>query len=139
MRFQVPQFINIEDKIFGPFTAKQFVYLAGGAGLCYMIYKFLPFFIAVILIILVTAFVASLAFIKINNKPFIFTLEAAVKYFFGSKLYLWRKNTDNKQPTTNNKQEDARSLEASDIAPRLSESKLKELTWSLDVKKEIKR
>ncbi len=33
MRFEVPQFIDVEDKIFGPFTFKQFLYLAGGAGL----------------------------------------------------------------------------------------------------------
>ena len=32
MRFQVPQFIEIESKIFGPLTFKQFIYLAGGGG-----------------------------------------------------------------------------------------------------------
>jgi len=42
MRFKVPQFIDIEDKIFGPFSFKQFVYLAGGAGLCYIFFKTLP-------------------------------------------------------------------------------------------------
>ena len=38
MRFEVPQFIEIEDKIFGPFTWKQFVYLAGGVGLAAVIF-----------------------------------------------------------------------------------------------------
>ena len=32
MRFEVPQFVDIEDKIFGPLTFKQFIYIAGGAG-----------------------------------------------------------------------------------------------------------
>jgi len=32
MRFEVPQFIEVEDKIFGPFTWKQFIYLMGGEG-----------------------------------------------------------------------------------------------------------
>ena len=33
MMFSVPQFIDVEDKIIGPLTLKQFIYLAGGAGL----------------------------------------------------------------------------------------------------------
>ena len=39
MQFKVPQFLDIEDKIFGPFTFKEFVYLAGGAGLCFILYR----------------------------------------------------------------------------------------------------
>ena len=39
MQFKVPQFIDVEDKLFGPVTFKEFVYLAGGAGLIYVIYK----------------------------------------------------------------------------------------------------
>ena len=32
MQFQVPQFIEIEDKIIGPFTGRQFAFLLGGFG-----------------------------------------------------------------------------------------------------------
>ena len=138
MRFQVPQFIGIEDKVFGPFTVKQFVYMAGGAGICYVAYKFLPFLIAIIFIIPLGALALALAFVKVNNKPFIFTLEAAVKYFIGNKLYLWRK-TEKKErgKDVRSSNNNATSLEASDFAPRLGESKLKEITWSLDINKNI--
>ena len=47
MRFEVPQFIEVEDKIFGPFTWKQFIYLAGGAGAAVTLYLMLPFFLFV--------------------------------------------------------------------------------------------
>ena len=40
MQFQVPQFIEIEDKIIGPFTVKQFIYLVGGAGMDFIILKY---------------------------------------------------------------------------------------------------
>ena len=53
MRFQVPQFIDIEDKIFGPLTFKQFVYLAGGGGLAFLIYKSVPFMLALPLMLAV--------------------------------------------------------------------------------------
>jgi hypothetical protein len=44
MRFQVPQFTDVEDKIVGPLTLKQFVYLAGAGGGCIILYSFLPAF-----------------------------------------------------------------------------------------------
>ncbi|MFM2424198.1 MAG: hypothetical protein RLZZ70_589, partial [Candidatus Parcubacteria bacterium] len=33
MQFEVPQFIEIEDKIFGPLTWKQFLYVGGGLSM----------------------------------------------------------------------------------------------------------
>ncbi len=132
MRFQVPQFIDVEDKIFGPFTAKQFVYMTGGAGLCYVIYKFLPLFLAIILIAPIAGLAVALAFLKINGKPFAFIMEAGFKYYIGSKLFLWRKETKKPEENRNNA---PTILQASDVAsPRLSESKLKDISWKLDVK-----
>ena len=51
MRFQTPQFIEIEDRIFGPLTLKQFIYLAGSAGLAFLFYRTLPLILAIWLII----------------------------------------------------------------------------------------
>ncbi len=92
MRFEVPQFIEIEDKIIGPLTWKQFVYLAGGAGILIVLYLTLPFTFFVILALPLGAFSASLAFHKVNNRPFSIFLESFVNYFTKNKLYLWRKS-----------------------------------------------
>ena len=91
MRFEVPQFIEVEDKIFGPFTWKQFVYLAGGAGAAFILFLFFPFFIALILAAPVAALVAALAFYPVNNRPFAIFLESVTTYFTKSRLYLWKK------------------------------------------------
>nr|HPI66783.1 PrgI family protein [Candidatus Paceibacterota bacterium] len=72
MQFRVPQFIDIEDKLFGPLTFKQFIYLAGGAGLVFVIYKTIPLVFAIFLMIPVAGLAAALAFYKPNGKPFIF-------------------------------------------------------------------
>src|SRR5690349_5196946 len=90
MRFQVPQFIEVEDKIFGPLTIKQFIYLAGGAGLSVIFYLFFKLLIGLLFIIPIMSFSLALAFYKVNNKPFVFVLEAAFKYIMNPKLYLWR-------------------------------------------------
>jgi len=91
MRFEVPQFIEIEDKIFGPLTWRQFVYVAGGAGLAAVLFFVTPLIIFVLIGIPVAGLTFLLGFYPVNNRPFSDFLEAAVKYFKGTKLYLWRK------------------------------------------------
>lgn len=91
MRFEVPQFIDIEDKIFGPFTWKQFVYLGGGAGLATVLFFTAPFIVFVLIGIPVGALTFLLGFYPINNQPFSRFLEAMVYYFKNHKLYFWRK------------------------------------------------
>ncbi len=91
MRFEVPQFIDIEDKIFGPFTWKQFVYLLGGAGACFILFVTLPFVLFVVAAAPIIALSAGLAFYQVNNRPFVVLLEAFFSYFTGARLYLWQK------------------------------------------------
>ncbi len=129
MRFQVPQFIEIEDKIVGPLTLKQFLYLAGSVGMSIIAYRFLPLIVAIIVIACVGSLGMALAFFKYNNKPFIDLLESGVQYYLGEKLYIWKKKEQVVE-----KQNTADKNPAQVYVPRLSDSKLKELTWSLDIK-----
>ena len=92
MRFEVPQFIEVEDKIVGPLTWKQFIYLAGGGGLVVALYLNLPFLLFALFGIPIGAFAGFLAFHKVNNRPFSIFLESAINYLRKSKLYLWRKD-----------------------------------------------
>lgn len=130
-QYQVPQFIEVEDKIFGPFTLKQFIYLAGGGGLCLIMFTFLPLYLTVLLGIPVLAFSAALAFFQVNGRPFIYAVEHAFGYITGSKLYLWQQRQAKPQPQ-------AIPTLASQggplPVPKLSQSKLKDLSWSLNIK-----
>jgi hypothetical protein len=128
MRFQVPQFIEVEDKIFGPLTFKQFIYLAGSIGMAMVLFTFLPTFIAILIGLPIVGFGAMLAFYKVNGKPFINVVESASKFFFVSKLYIWKK--EERAPVA--KTPEARAAEQVYV-PKLSQSKLRDLAWSLDV------
>lgn len=134
MQFQVPQFIDVEDKIFGPFTFKQFIYLLGGAGGSFVIWKLLPWYFAVPLIIPMAGLALALTFYKVNNRPFIYTMQAWFSYIFTSKLYLWqqRKNIQKKEEQKKDIIKEP-NIEDFNYVPRLSSSKLKDLSWSLDV------
>ena len=89
MQFQVPQFIEVEDKIFGPLTFKQFVYVAGGLGAAYLLWRVLPIYLAGPLILGTGGLAAALAFLQWNGRPFILGLENGFYYLVRSKLYLW--------------------------------------------------
>lgn len=133
-QYQVPQFIEIEDKIFGPLTLKQFIYVVGGAGLAFIIYRFVPFtIIAIPLMIASVALALALAFYKVNNRSFIFAMESAFYYYIGSKLYIWKKK--DKKPERK-AVEEAKNHNTVYV-PRLTESKLRDLSWSLDVNEKI--
>ena len=134
MNFQVPQFIEVEDKIFGPLTFKQFIYLAGGAGAIFIIYTILPsLWLGIWFIVPVALLALALAFYKVNNRSFIFVLEASFRYLLSAKLYLWKR-----QDTTATATPIVLGAERAVEIPKLSPSKLHDLAWSLDVKENIK-
>lgn len=127
MQFKVPQFIDIEDKVFGPLTFRQFGYLAGGVGFAYLAFKFLPIYISIVLGPVVFAFGLALAFFKYNEKPFIHLVESFAKFYIRSRLYLWHKQVPAQASHT---------MPEGKVSPSratLTESKLKTLSWSLDV------
>jgi len=130
MQFKVPQFLEIEDKIFGPFTFSQFAYLAGGAGLCFVLFKLLGFLLGFIPMLAVAGLSAALTFYRPNDKPLMNMLEAGLKYVIQDKLYIWKrkklKKHAQKVATENITQGGA-------TTPRLTSSRLRDLAWSLDV------
>jgi len=91
MQFNVPQFIEIEDKIIGPLTLKQFLYLGAGAGVLLFGWFFLKLSALILLAIPTLLFCAALAFVKINGRSFISFLGSLIRYVSKPRLYLWKK------------------------------------------------
>ncbi|MFC1663245.1 PrgI family mobile element protein [Patescibacteria group bacterium] len=75
MQFIVPQFIDVEDKILGPISVRQFVTLLVGAGLIYADYELIwnlnnNFWAFAIAGLFIFAFTLVVAFLKINGQLF---------------------------------------------------------------------
>lgn len=140
MEYQVPQFIEVEDKIVGPLTLKQFIYLAGGAGLCIVFLFYLPLIFGVLFALPVGAFAVALAFYKVNGKPFIEVLESAVSYYTGAKLFIWKREDKKLPPSPTSvellHQKDLKNLS---LGHSLTSNKLQQLAWSLDVQNNQKK
>ena len=91
MQFQVPQFIDIEPKIVGPLTLKQFFYIVGAAvpafGLFFVLH-FIPW-------IMITAVLATaaliLAFMKYNGQTMQKALLSMFNYLWQPRFFVWRR------------------------------------------------
>jgi hypothetical protein len=139
MDYQVPQFVDVEDKIFGPLTFKQFVYLAGGIGIVVGCLLYLPLFIGVLLAIPAAGFAGALAFYKMNGKPFIDILESGFNFFLSKRLYLWKKEKHSvEELAVLQAKQAAGEAQATTLVRTslpLTTGKLHDLALSLDIKR----
>ncbi len=90
MQFQVPQFIDTEDRIVGPLTLKQFGFLAVAGIIVFSLYFLLNFAAWLILSIFVAGAGAALAFVKVNGRPMGTVVSAALHFFWKPQQYVWQ-------------------------------------------------
>lgn len=90
-QFVVPQFIDVEDKILGPVTTRQFAILMVDALVMFIVYKLLslPFAIATDVALLVAGLV--LAFVRVNGQPFHYFLLNVVQTWKRPRVRVWNK------------------------------------------------
>lgn len=69
-RFIVPQFIDKEDRIWGPITVRQFVLVIVGAFFVFLAYKLSDFSLFIFETVIIVIFTALFAFYKVNGAPF---------------------------------------------------------------------
>ncbi len=90
MQFQVPQFIEAEDKIVGPLSLKQFAYLGATVGVSLFAYFILNTWLWFILSLILVGGGTALAFIKINGRPLPRVALAAVHFYWQPQKYVWQ-------------------------------------------------
>ena len=132
MRFEVPQFINIPDKLFGPFTFKQALYLVGGGGIIFILYRTLPGFVAIFFGLPVGAFSLALVLYRPNGRPFVHMVESFILYSFSHKFYLWRQKDVDLEPQNVTQVHESFPREG-DIPKENNTQKISDLAWSLDI------
>lgn len=90
MQFQVPQFIETEDKIVGPFTLKQFFWVAAGVAVMFIIFLTLGINWFFLLAIPVMGLFSLLAFYKVEGVSLPLYLLRGMGFVLGSKQYLYK-------------------------------------------------
>lgn len=135
MQFRVPQFIDIEDKILGPLSWRQFAYCLGAAGTAYIGTKITgSTIIGLVVASPVYGFFLALAFLRINDRSFLEILGSIIKYFSGNNTYTWQKKEQiAKNETTTNK---TQAPETPTAEPKIkyNRNSLKDIAYGLDIK-----
>lgn len=90
MQFQVPQFIETEDKIVGPFSIRQFIYMSIAGGFAFFLYFTVESWIFILLSILSLSIAASFAFIKIGGRPLTRVAMSAFNFYWKPQTYVWQ-------------------------------------------------
>ncbi|HUC31233.1 MAG TPA: PrgI family protein [Candidatus Paceibacterota bacterium] len=90
MQYQVPQFIETEDKVVGPFTIRQFAYVGAAAvvsGICYFLLQ--TWLFAIVALVLLGGALA-LSFVKINGRPLVKVGLSAFNFYWKPQMYVWK-------------------------------------------------
>lgn len=85
----MPQFLDVEDKIIGFITTRQFIILLAGALIIGISFKLFDFSLFVTFGLIMLAITGTVAFLKINGRPFHYFLLNLFQTFKRPKLRIW--------------------------------------------------
>jgi PrgI family protein len=90
MQFQVPQFIETEDKIVGPFTLRQFLYVAAAGLLSAILYFTVATWLWLIFTIIFLGLAIGVSFIKVAGRPLGNVIFSAFGFYWNPQTYIWK-------------------------------------------------
>lgn len=130
MQFSVPQFIDIKEKIFGPLTLTQFIYLAAGGGFCFLLFQVLELGLFIVVAFPIVIVAVLLAFYKYNGMPFSDFLVALLKYFKRPRKRVWKRVVEIVKESQKTRK--AKKMDATRIKELPDKSSLQKLSYVLD-------
>ncbi len=89
-QYQVPQFINTESKIIGPFTLRQFIFIGSGGALILGLQYLVSYSVWLICALIIAIISAALAFVKIDNIPLPRYIAMSVAFLLSNKKYIYQ-------------------------------------------------
>ena len=91
-QFVVPQFLDVEAKIIGPVTGRQFVIMLVVLFVDFLIFRIISkMIISIPLLVIVLAFGSAFAFAKVNGQPFHYIFLNMIQTFRRPMLRVWDK------------------------------------------------
>ncbi|MGE5425865.1 MAG: PrgI family protein [Bacillota bacterium] len=130
-QFTVPQFIDVESKIIGPITTRQFLIFLSTAIIIGLSYKLFDFALFLTIAIILSMIAGIFSFVKVNGRPFHFFILNFIQTFRRPKLRVWAQAQN---PITPDIEVTAKPAEASKPKDPFQNSRLAELALVVDTK-----
>ena len=132
MQYSVPQFIDIEDKIVGPLTGRQTLYLMIGGGFLMLLFSFFDFGFFIVAFMIVAPVTLAFAFWKPKGMTVARWIANIINYHTTDHLYTWRREPEEIKIKRAQKKK-------AQAAPKenISRSRIGELAWLLDTSSSI--
>lgn len=131
MLSNVPQFVDIEDRIVGPLTAKQLGWLGLGGVVIFISWTLLSLPVFIFATIFAVLLFGGLAFYRPYNQSLISFIFSSVGFLFKSKMYIWKRIPEKETP----KRQVAKAEELMITRKKpANEKKLEEISKLLDIK-----
>lgn len=90
-QFVVPQFLDVESKIIGPITIRQFIILLSAGLMGVLFFRLFDFALFLTLIIPIVLLAIVVAFVRINGQPFHYFFINAVQTLRRPNVRVWNK------------------------------------------------
>ncbi len=131
-QFVVPQFIDVEDKIFGPVTTRQFLILLVAGLFLFIAFKLADVTLFIFFLCTIGSFALILAFVKINGQAFHYFLLNLFQTLRRPSRRIWYKMDTKEELEVLRKIEKVDLPEKVLVVPSLSYSRLRDLTLSVN-------
>ncbi len=132
--FTIPQFVDVESKIIGSMTVRQFFIALVGVILVFISYQIFSFVIFAIVSIVIVAIFGTIGFAKINGRPFHFFLLNFIQTSKKPELRIWNHRTQLKDHEDSKIDQVSRDKDIIPQKPSLASSRLNELSLIVDTK-----
>lgn len=128
-QFVVPQFLDVEAKIIGPITARQFLIMLGTLLLEFVIYRlFLNVFFVIAFGVPVLSLGIAFAFLKVNGQPFHYMVLSVFQTLRRPGRRVWDKTLSDADIRVYLKQEEVVAAPEKIVKKPLERSRLSELS-----------
>ncbi len=131
MMFSVPQFIDVEDKIAGPLTWKQLLWMIGMGATILTILGIFSTVAAIVISVPVVILFMALAFYRPGGFPMSTFLFNSAFFLFRPKVAVWERPTE-VAPTKKQPAAPAQASESVSGSKQLTQDKLQELAALID-------
>lgn len=139
-KFVVPQFIDVEDKVIGPITIRQFVLMVIGGILIFVSFKFADVTLFLLLAVIIGLIVFLFGFFKVNGASFHSFLLNVLMTFKKPSLRVWHKDLREEELKFlfQKPKETEEEKEKNKLKKPVSASRLSELSLIVDTRGEYK-